>query len=88
MRCAGQLQRSARLWETMSRITKLFNLNDPGWGRGNNNGNGSEPPRRPQGGGDGPPDLDEVWRDFNNRIGALFGRKGGGATIVPTTAAA
>src|SRR3546814_10024216 len=25
--------------------------------------------------GDGPPDLDEVWRDFNNRLGSLFGRK-------------
>jgi len=60
----------------MPRITKLFNLNDPGWGRGNNNG--SEPPKRPKGNGEGPPDLDEVWRDFNNRVGSLFGRKGGG----------
>jgi membrane protease subunit HflK len=60
----------------MPRITKLFNLNDPGWGRGSNNG--SEPPKRPKSPGDGPPDLDEVWRDFNNRIGSLFGRKGGG----------
>ncbi|SAI57231.1 HflK protein [Bordetella ansorpii] len=59
----------------MRRIIKLFNLNDPGWGRGNNNG--SEPPRRPKN-EDGPPDLDEVWRDFNNRLGALFGRRGGG----------
>lgn len=58
----------------MRPISKLFNLNDPGWGRGGQNG--SEPPRRPQGSGDGPPDLDEVWRDFNNRIAALFGRKG------------
>ncbi|AOB30741.1 hypothetical protein AKI39_08600 [Bordetella sp. H567] len=58
----------------MRPISKLFNLNDPGWGRGSQNG--SEPPRRPQGSGDGPPDLDEVWRDFNNRIAALFGRKG------------
>ncbi|UYO92351.1 FtsH protease activity modulator HflK [Pollutimonas sp. M17] len=56
----------------MRLISKMFNLNDPGWGRGNNNG--SEPPRRP-GKGDGPPDLDEVWRDFNNRLGSLFGRK-------------
>jgi len=56
-------------------MSKIFNLNDPGWGRGNNNSeNGSEPPRRPNK-GDGPPDLDEVWRDFNNRLGALFGRK-------------
>ncbi len=56
----------------MRLISKIFNLNDPGWGRGNNNG-GSEPPRRP-GKGDGPPDLDEVWRDFNSRLGSLFGR--------------
>jgi membrane protease subunit HflK len=57
----------------MRSISKIFNLNDPGWGRGGNNG-GSEPPRRPNK-GDGPPDLDEVWRDFNNRLGSLFGRK-------------
>jgi membrane protease subunit HflK len=67
-------------------MSKIFNLNDPGWGRGsggsgNNNGangggnNGNEPPRRPGGKGDGPPDLDEVWRDFNNRLGSLFGRR-------------
>lgn len=63
----------------MSRITKIFSLNDPGWGRGNNDGK-NEPPRKP-GQGNGPPDLDEVWRDFNNRLGSLFGRKkrnGGG----------
>lgn len=61
----------------MRQMSKIYNLNDPGWGRGNNNG--SEPPRRPK--GDGPPDLDEVWRDFNSRLGSLFGRKskrGGG----------
>src|SRR3546814_9044646 len=56
----------------MRLMSKIFNLNDPGWGRGNNNG--SEPPRRPNQ-GEGPPDLDEVWRDFNNRLGSLFGRK-------------
>lgn len=65
----------------MRSLSKIFNLNDPGWGRGNsgnsggNNGNGSEPPRRPDQRGDGPPDLDEVWRDFNNKLGSLFGRK-------------
>ncbi|HEY9460273.1 MAG TPA: protease modulator HflK N-terminal domain-containing protein, partial [Paralcaligenes sp.] len=56
----------------MRLISRMFNLNDPGWGRGNNDG--SEPPRRPEK-PNGPPDLDEVWRDFNNRLGALFGRK-------------
>lgn len=56
--------------------SKLFNLNDPGWGRGNNSGSGdNEPPRKPQRDGQGPPDLDELWRDFNNRLGALFGRQ-------------
>jgi len=57
----------------MRLLSRIFNLNDPGWGRGGNN-NGSEPPKRP-GQNDGPPDLDEVWRDFNNRLGSLFGRK-------------
>ena len=26
----------------------------------------------------GPPDLDELWRDFNRKLGQLFGGKGGG----------
>ncbi len=27
---------------------------------------------------EGPPDLDELWRDFNRKLGGLFGGKGGG----------
>ena len=27
---------------------------------------------------DGPPDLDELWRDFNRKLTGLFGNKGGG----------
>ena len=30
------------------------------------------------GGRDGPPDLDELWRDFNRKLSGLFGGKGGG----------
>lgn len=47
--------------------------------------NDREPPRaqnnRPQrpGGQDGPPDLDELWRDFNKRLNNLFGKKTGGS---------
>src|SRR5205085_12268295 len=26
--------------------------------------------------GDGPPDLDELWRDFNRKLSGLFGGKG------------
>lgn len=29
--------------------------------------------------GEGPPDLDELWRDFNRKLSGLFGGKGGGA---------
>jgi len=36
-----------------------------------------EPPRPPAGAG-GPPDLDELWRDFNAKLGGLFGGKNGG----------
>ena len=62
----------------MRLLSKIFNLNDPGWGRGQG-GNGSEPPKRPPQ-GNGPPDLDQVWRDFNNRLGSLFGRGNGGGS--------
>src|SRR5688572_15239844 len=43
----------------------LMSLNDPNWGR------------RP-GGNQGPPDLEELWRNFNRRLEGLFGRRGGG----------
>lgn len=56
-------------------LRSIFSLNDPGWGRG---GGGPEqrPPQRPN--NDGPPDLDELWRDFNRRLNGLFRRGGGG----------
>ena len=61
-------------------MTRIYNLNDPGWGRdGNkNSGNQNQPPRRPDN-QDTPPDLDEVWRNFNKRLSSLFGNKGGGS---------
>jgi membrane protease subunit HflK len=31
------------------------------------------------GGREGPPDLDELWRDFNRKLSGLFGSKGGSA---------
>jgi len=37
-------------------------------------------PQAPQGRGNapsGPPDLDELWRDFNRKLGQMFGGKGG-----------
>ena len=60
------------------RIRGMFNLNDPRWGRGEdkNEGQRSEGNKGPN---QGPPDLDELWRDFNRKLGGLFGgRRGGG----------
>jgi len=60
----------------------MFNLNDPRWGRNSDDG-GKEGGNRPgdnrgQGPNSGPPDLDELWRDFNRKLGGLFGRRRGG----------
>jgi membrane protease subunit HflK len=47
--------------------------------------NGAAPDNQPQGEGNrgqkgpnqGPPDLDELWRDLNRKLGGLFGGRGG-----------
>lgn len=44
----------------------LMSLNDPNWGK------------RPGGSNQGPPDLDEVWRNLQNKLGGLLGKRGGG----------
>ena len=69
-----------------ARVRGMFNLNDPRWGRGDEQPPASDtrpqepppqPPQRPQGPVGGPPDLDELWRDFNQKLGRLFGGNGG-----------
>ena len=79
-----QAGRMARL---RGQLLGVFNLNDPRWGRGDDgdsdkpSGNdGDRRPQRPQGPNQGPPDLDELWRDFNRKLGGLFGGKGGGGS--------
>ena len=75
---------SPRVW--LGRLRGMFNLNDGKWGRsGDQASQGSSeppgkppesdkpPPQRPQG---GPPDLDELWRDFNKKLGRMFGGNG------------
>jgi modulator of FtsH protease HflK len=52
-----------------------MSLNDSNWGRGSR---GPDGPRGPGGGNQGPPDLDELWRNFNRRLSELFGRRRGG----------
>ncbi|MBL8417070.1 MAG: FtsH protease activity modulator HflK [Dechloromonas sp.] len=55
-----------------------MSLNDPQWGN-RGEGDGDKPnsggPRRPN---QGPPDLEELWRDFNRKLNGMFGKKGGG----------
>lgn len=77
------------------RAQGMLNLNDPRWGRDEDKSSADDatpeaprddkpaprPVNRPQGQGpnQGPPDLDELWRDFNRKLGGLFGgAKNGG----------
>jgi len=55
-----------------------MSLNDPNWGRG------SRGPQGPGGGNQGPPDLDELWRNFNRRLAELFGRRRRGGDEPPS----
>src|SRR5712671_2293478 len=55
-----------------------MSLNDPNWGRG------SRGPQGPGGGNEGPPDLDELWRNFNRKLGDLFGKRKGGGDQPPS----
>lgn len=71
--------RAARL-ARWPRLRAIFSLNDPRWGRNgqddeDNKDKGRQQNQRPQ---DGPPDLDELWRDFNRRLNGLLGRKDNG----------
>jgi membrane protease subunit HflK len=76
----------------MRKLLEIFSVNDPGWGnnhqsdpaRGRDDKNSGAPhpeenSRQPQK-QDGPPDLDDLWRDFNSRLNDLFkGKKSGGS---------
>ena len=53
-----------------------MSLNDPQWGRRGGGGGGNQ----------GPPDLDELWRNFNQRLSGIFGRRGGAGGGEPPSA--
>lgn len=55
-----------------------MSLNDPRWG---NQGNDDKRGDRNRDDNQGPPDLEDVWRDFNQRLAGMFGgkRRGGGS---------
>jgi membrane protease subunit HflK len=83
-----------RLKAAFQSVLGTFNLNDGRWGRGDDGNDpagarnnapddGQQPPRpeeqrRPSRPPQGPPDLDELWRDLNQKFGQLFGKRGQG----------
>ncbi len=92
--------RAFRWAQMPGRLRGMFNLNDPRWGRSDdkpadgkpeatrpdtdvpppqNNPRGNRP-----GNTQGPPDLDELWRDLNRKLSGLFGGGGrGGSSSTP-----
>lgn len=84
-----------------SRVLGVFNLNDGRWGRDETSQSkpdahnsvppeDNKPPQQPppnnnRPSGNGPPDLDELWRDFNKKLSGFFGspKKGGGGSEPP-----
>ncbi|WP_229207373.1 MULTISPECIES: FtsH protease activity modulator HflK [unclassified Duganella] len=55
----------------MKRLGLKLSLNDPRWGK-------DDKPQANEGkkpGEGGPPDMEQLWRDFNNRLNNLFGQK-------------
>jgi membrane protease subunit HflK len=57
----------------LKRFGVKLSLNDPRWGRNPEDDRKAQDGRRP---GDGPPDLDQMWRDFNARLNKMFGNRG------------
>ncbi len=69
----------------------FFSVNDPGWGNNHQAPKGDKDPKegsdqakpndpvgQPQGNrrpNSGPPDLDDLWRDFNDKLNNMFGGK-------------
>ena len=59
----------------LKKIGLKFSLNDPRWGRGSQGNGQNQGDKKPN---EGPPDLDQLWREFNQRLNRLFGNKGSG----------
>ena len=77
-----------------SRLKGMFNLNDPKWGRGEDKPDAGKPveggdtpppppPQKPRGPNQGPPDLEELWRDVSKKLGGLFGAPKGPRSAPP-----
>src|SRR5437868_10722904 len=81
----SSIARGSLRFASWQRLRAILSLNDPRWGRDGEDGEDADKKdgrqdhrqqnQRPQ---DGPPDLDELWRDFNRRLNGLLGRKDNG----------
>lgn len=85
--------RSPQRRSIFDRLRIMLNLNDPRWGRGDDRPaeerrpEGDRQNEAPHGqagrgrdtgpNGGSPPDLDELWRDLNRKLGGFFGKSGG-----------
>ncbi|MFZ6753160.1 FtsH protease activity modulator HflK [Undibacterium sp. Dicai25W] len=58
----------------LKRIGVTLSLNDPQWGRGSKNSN-QDDKKSP----DTPPDLEQIWKDLNQRLNRFLGQKGDGS---------
>lgn len=58
-----------RVSSIMKRLGLKLSLNDPRWGK-------DDKPQANEGKkpGEGPPDMEQLWRDFNQRLNSLFGQ--------------
>ena len=59
----------------LQRAGALLSLSDPRWGRKPEGDPKAQDGKKP---GEGPPDLDQMWRDFNARLNKIFGGKNDG----------
>ena len=70
----------------IKRLGVKLSLNDPRWGHDPKAGRKAQESKRPGNNNDGPPDLDQLWRDFNQRLNRIFNKRnegGGGGPYRP-----
>lgn len=63
----------------LKKIRLMFSLNDHKWGRNSRGDESKSHMQNDKNSHNGPPDLDKLWRDFNQRLNRFFGEKNGGS---------
>jgi modulator of FtsH protease HflK len=79
------------MWNRIQSFKRYLTLNDSGWGKGGGNDQQPNPPKQPnrpngsKGPNGGPPDLEELWRDFNKKLNSFFGKRPNGGGSQPNS---